>query len=317
MGGGGGGNIFGKSSPSEIAQQIRNSAVRTAHDQYTIEASQLLNSSLAGANSRDHDLVRGYLDEIVEVACADSDDKFELLFGGSVAKHTYVDGLSDVDSLIVLNESELSDLSPSEVKEILAERLSGLGGSPSIHIGSLCVTVTYSDCEIQLLPAIRLSDGYKIPDESGTKWAKCNPDLFATKLTQCNRDMGNKLVPVIKLAKSIVADYPESKKLSGYHLECMAVEIFKDYKGAKTAKEMLSHFFSVAPTLVLSPVRDRTGQSVFVDSNLGESNSLQRQIISDALSRTSRKIKNAETSGDAGVWEDLLQAQLISRHGRT
>jgi predicted nucleotidyltransferase len=47
------------------------------------------------------------------------------LFGGSVAKHTYVDGLSDIDSLLVINGSDLAEGTPREALKKIEKILSG------------------------------------------------------------------------------------------------------------------------------------------------------------------------------------------------
>ena len=47
----------------------------------------------------------------------------DLKFAGSVSKHTYVDGLSDVDVLVLVNESELANKTPNEIKEYIKSKL--------------------------------------------------------------------------------------------------------------------------------------------------------------------------------------------------
>ena len=88
------------------------------------------------------------------------------MFGGSVTKHIYVDGLSDIDCLLVVNDTSLEHAGPKNtlvaVKNILSARLMGRA---EVVAGRLAVTVQYGDgMEIQLLPAIRSGDRtQKIP----------------------------------------------------------------------------------------------------------------------------------------------------------
>ena len=76
-------------------------------------------------------------------------------------------------------------------------------------------------------------------------------------------------MPLVKLAKAVMADFPESYRPSGYHVESVAVEAFARYSGPKNYKAMLHHFFERGSGLVLGPIQDSTGQSLNVDENLG------------------------------------------------
>ena len=54
------------------------------------------------------------------------DGEIDLRFGGSVIKHTDVNGLSDIDALVILNGSELEHKSPEEVKAYFLQQLQDL-----------------------------------------------------------------------------------------------------------------------------------------------------------------------------------------------
>ena len=94
-----------------------------------------------------------------------------LLFGGSVAKRTYVDGLSDVDALVLLEGDSLKEMSPEEVRRDFAESLRRAlpqGNVQEIREGAIAVTIEYNDgTEIQLLPAVRTADGISISSPDG------------------------------------------------------------------------------------------------------------------------------------------------------
>lgn len=208
--------------------------------------------------------------------------------------------------MIILNKSELQGLSPIEVKDYFYERLKQRLTNTEIKQGKLAVTVKFKDAEIQLLPAIRADNSLKIADTSGKQWANIKPEKFATLLTSVNKELNNKVVPTIKLVKSVISTLPENRQLSGYHVESLAVEIFKLYDGERNTKAMLKHFFNQAQNLVLSPIKDRTGQSIHVDDYLGQENSLQRKIVSDAIGRIGRKFKNADGAQSLEQWQSIL-----------
>ena len=230
-----------------------------------------------------------------------------LLFGGSVAKHTYVDGLSDIDALVILNQSELKDMTPAQVKAYFAQRLRDRLGQTPVEEGTLAITVTFADAMIQILPAVRVGQGVKIPKADGTTWSPViRPDRFAQKLTQVNQATNGKLVPAIKIAKSILAQLPDNQKLSGYHVESLAIQAFDGYQGTMTTKAMLRHFFTQAPQQLRQPIKDSTGQSVHVDDYLGAANNVTRRIIADSVARIGRSMQNADGAGSVGQWQDVL-----------
>ena len=83
-------------------------------------------------------------------------------FGGSVSRHTYVDGLSDVDLLITINDSSLSGQAPKAIIREMAELIKARFPKNKVWEGNLAVTVAYADGhELQVLPDIRSKSGYK------------------------------------------------------------------------------------------------------------------------------------------------------------
>lgn len=309
--GGGGGSAFNNHSPEEYQRKIRESLEKTRDEAYETEVAKFINEILADYNSRDVEAVRDHLDEIKEMIEEDIGGTTNLLFGGSVRKNTYVEGLSDVDILVTIEKSELSDLPPKDILEYVSSKLEeSLVNVEDIRVGNLAVTVIFSDgIEIQLLPAIKHGDGFKIPTGRGNDWSKIiRPDKFATRLTEVNQSNGGKVIPAIKLVKGINSQFPENQQLTSYHIESIAIEAFKSYPDSKpkTTKTMLEHFFEKASETVKSPIKDKTGQSINVDEYLGPENSVNRFQISNTLDRVYRRMKNADTVGSIEEWKSIL-----------
>jgi len=309
--GGGGGGVFNNHSPEEYQRKIRESLEKTRDEAYETEVAKFINEILADYNSRDVEAVRDHLDEIKEMIEEDIGGTTNLLFGGSVRKNTYVEGLSDVDILVTIEKSELSDLPPKDILEYVSSKLEeNLVNIEDIRVGNLAVTVIFSDgIEIQLLPAIKRGDGFKIPTGRGNDWSKViRPDKFATRLTEVNQLNSEKVIPAIKLVKGINSQFPENQQLTSYHIESIAIEAFKSYPDSKpkTTKTMLEHFFEKASETVKSPIKDKTGQSINVDEYLGPENSVNRFQISHALDRVYRRMKNADTVGSVEEWKSIL-----------
>ena len=258
---GGGGGVFHSRSPEEYKREIREIREKTKDEAFETGVNEKINEKLGSYNDRDTETHREHLNDIKQIIEADKDGIVDLKFAGSVSKHTYVDGLSDVDVLVLVNDSELADKTPGEIKEFIKSGLQKkLKNVEEIRTGDLAVTVRFSDgTEIQLLPALQKGEGYRIPAEKGNNWSNVTrPDKFATKLTEVNQACGQKVVPVIKIAKSINSQLPEDQQLSGYHIESLAIKIFRTYPddAPRTPKAMLKYFFERAKDEVKTPIKD-------------------------------------------------------------
>jgi hypothetical protein len=306
MSGGGGHAFSGKIDAAQLFRKLRSSESETSAQAFDLEVTDMLGSLLSQYNKRDTDKINRYLSQMKAAISDDIEGTVDLLFGGSVSKHTYIDGLSDIDTLVLLNKSELKDKSPQDVKRYLFEKLKEELPNNKVREGKLAVTIDFGDAEIQLLPAIKTRTGFKIADAEGKEWSHIRPRKFSEVLTKVNQTQAGKVVPSIKLAKAIISSLPEDRQLSGYHVESLAVEVFKDYAGPKKPREMLTHFFREAPKHILEPLSDRTGQSLHVDEYLGTSNSLKRQVIADSLGRIGRRLQSANEALLAEEWKNIL-----------
>ena len=303
-----GGKFFSShTTPHERARRIREAEDQARDDGFETLVGEYLASLLADFNARDVDGIQKVLEKIKADLENEIEGTVDTLFGGSVSKHTYLEGLSDVDTLVLLNNSELAKKSPSEVKSYLFDCLRDRYGEERVWEGNLAVTVCVDDKTIQFLPALRHRQGVKIASSDGSDWSKVDPQQFAEALTKANKKMNGKLVPCAKLAKAIVATLPEQRQITGYHTESMAINAFKKYEGPKTTKAMLRHFFENASEQVKMPIKDTSGQSVHVDDYLGQANSLKRQTISHALDRIRRKLLNADGATSLERWKELFE----------
>ena len=121
-------------------------------------------------------------------------------FGGSVQKGTYVTGLSDVDALLIMNQSSLVNQPPARAIEYVRDNIQDRLRQNTVSAGNLAVTVSYSDgTEIQILSAMRTNtDGVRIAEPGGTKWSNVErPDDFPKKLAKVNTGWDGRVVPVI------------------------------------------------------------------------------------------------------------------------
>ncbi len=224
----------------------------------------------------------------------------QTMFGGSVRKGTYVSGLSDVDMLLIVNDSSLVNQLPSKVIAYARDTIQQRLPNNSVSAGNLAVTVNYSDGnEIQILPAIRTrSDGVRIAEPGSTRWSKvAQPEKFAEKLTEVNQARGGRVVPVIKLAKAIADCFitRSNRKIAGYHMESLAIDAFSDYNGSRDSKTMLNHLFRHSAKAAMRPIADPSGQSRYVDEYLGPAESNCRQRVSTYFGQMRGKVNSCKT----------------------
>lgn len=97
---------------------MRKAEDRTSVAAFEATLSRTLGDLLGSYNARDHELVSERLADIKDALGDEIEGSLDQLFGGSVAKHTYVDGLSDIDSLMFINDSSLEG---RELQAVLAK----------------------------------------------------------------------------------------------------------------------------------------------------------------------------------------------------
>lgn len=168
------------------------------------EINGFIESILKNVNKRDINTINTHLNTIKKALEKDIEGSIDLYFGGSVKKYTYVNGLSDIDMLVKLNDTSLQNKTPKEVLKYFESRLRERLPNTNITVGTLAVTVKFSSGnEIQILPSIKQGSGYKIATADGSKWSNLvKPDKFTEKLTSVNKSNGNRVIPNYKNIKN-------------------------------------------------------------------------------------------------------------------
>ena len=251
-------------------------------------------------NRRNTKALTRHLDSLCRFLREEGNHVVQTMFGGSVQKGTYVTGLSDVDVLLIVNESSLLSQPPSKVKKYVRDAIKRRLPNNPVQAGKLAVTVKYSDkTEIQLLPAIRTkTGGVRIAQHGTRRWSKvAHPEEFAEKLAKVNTSRDGRVVPIIKLAKAMADCFitQEDRKLSGYHMESLAIDAFAGYQGSHDPKTMLNRLFRHSAKAVMSPITDSTGQSRYVDEYLGPADSGPRKRASTSFGQMRGKVNSCKT----------------------
>src|SRR5216683_6124994 len=121
-GGGGGGERYFPSRPDRLQGLIKKTLEETEQKSLEVDVNDYLQQLLAKMNDRNPEKVQQYINELAKILGENQEiDRF--LFGGSVAKHTFVDGLSDIDALVILDRRDLEGKTPSEVLHTFLDSL--------------------------------------------------------------------------------------------------------------------------------------------------------------------------------------------------
>ncbi len=257
---------------------------------------------LAQYKRRNTKAVTRRLKHVCDILRHEDDHVAQTKFGGSVQKGTYVTGLSDVDVLLIVNQSSLKNQSPSKVLAYVRDTIKRHLSNNPVSAGKLAVTVSYADkTEIQILPAIRTKDGFRIAEPGSSRWSNvAHPERFVARLVKVNNARGGRVVPTIKLAKAIADCFitRPGRKISGYHMEALATSAFRDYQGPLDPKAMLNRLFSYAMEAVTRPIQDSTGQSRHVDGYLGPADSRARKRVSTYFGQMRGKVRSCRTKAE-------------------
>src|SRR6266699_2641382 len=261
MGGSGG---YGFERTRDRAWQppdLESSLGQTRQQAAEAEVAAAFADALAEINQTDTEALNRHKDEILKALKSDFEEAYDLQGGGSYTRHTYVNGLSDIDVLFDLGPFSTSKIpnkeDPSAVLADMEKRLQQRFPNTKITSGKMAVTIQFSDgLELQVLPAFRYHSGYRIPVPQGSGWTTTRPQVFAKLLRERNAEVGGKLLPCIKLAKQIC----DNKRLEvkSYHLENMALKAFEHCTGSRSEEEMLRHLFNQAKVLVATRMKDVT-----------------------------------------------------------
>ena len=127
-----------------------------------------------------------------------------------------------------------------------------------------------------------------------------HPEKFAEKLAEVNMARDGRVVPVVKLAKAMADCFISrpSRKISGYHMESLAIDAFSNYRGPLDPKAMLVHFLGHSIEAVKQPITDSTGQSRYVDEYLCTADSPLRRRASTYFGQMRSRVNRCRTRAE-------------------
>ncbi len=276
--------------------------------------------------SRDH-LVRQVK------ALAASDAQFPRLSGaplhyGSFARRTKVRPLNDIDSMVVLDGSGMSEQTAlwqsisiriDRPNASLAGFDNGRGFVSSIQVlnrmkAELAMLSTYSKAIVRrnqqavvlnltsypwnfdLVPAVGVDgwgtgaiDYYLIPDGTG-HWMRTDPRRDQERATRINQQHNNLFLPMVRLAKRWnVAGAQMKPQLSSYHIETLAGNVFDGALPIQSVQDGIVRFFAAAGDQVLVSCPDPKGLGPALDAGMTwDAKRKVRQAMAEAYERLRR-----------------------------
>ena len=247
-------------------------------------------------SKRDFERHMQYRNEAEDAINEGIDGSVDIVYAGSVAKWTYVEGVSDVDNHVRINGTSLENKRPAEVKAYIRQQLSKLPNVKSVTETSRTVTVTYRDgTEMQYVPVIKTKNGYRVAD--GNRWSNVvYENRFRRDFQRTNKKCGGRLTSLISILKKENANNLKGQQMSGHHIEVMANRIFKQAPASKTktVMSMYEYYHQHASRHIMHRMRDVTGQSTYVDKrSLGGPDSESRRALSRRFASRARRMNRS------------------------
>lgn len=287
---------------NDIEQGEDKLIITRTKDKFTsTEISDLIEGVLKEINAHDYDLINQHKNTIAEKLEKEFNIN-DIRYGGSHSTHTDINNISDIDLLADLGEFSADFLSGEVIEDFAAairERLP----STTVSTGAMAVTVEFSKgVTIQILPAFKNGEMYRVPDPDGDGWIETYPKRYTQELTRLNQEHSNQVVPTIKLANLICKS--NNIDISSYHVSNLALNTFNHYSGPKTRQKMVQYFFNQAKSLCLQPTPDPSGQSTYIDGDYSDE---QRQRLADAFDLVENQINEAIESQSVEKWKNLFK----------
>ncbi len=124
---------------------------------------------------------------------------------GSYARSTMIGPLkgADVDIFVVLDPKYHSENTPAGLLQKVRDALKQTyPTTPSISPNGQAVTITFTDFQVDVVPAFyRIGGGYLIPNSNTGGWIATDPTVHATVLTEANKAHNGDLVPLVKMIR--------------------------------------------------------------------------------------------------------------------
>lgn len=234
-------------------------------------------------------------------------DEIEIILAGSYQHGTFDAENSDVDLLVQLNNPAYLAMAPRISKKVITSMLRELPHSKIVRIGKHAVTIAIHGRRYQFVPMI--NDGKKkyIASGDGSRWKIFDPKKFTRNLESIDRKHDGKVKTAITLVKRLNTNMEHKYRLTSHDIECIALEKFEQMPSNASLQKMITDLVGYIAFRVHNPQPDCTGQSRYVDEELGKCFNKRRHAISEEYSKLHESLKKCEEKNDCEGIERMLR----------
>jgi len=168
---------------------------------------------------------------------------------GSYKKKTLINPANDIDVFVVLSGYTQYDIKPNTILDKLKKDLNITYPKTPVKQDKPCIVIEFNHVTFELTPAIEVEntwgDNYfYIPEisKSNTWQLVENPRILEKKLTEANKQLNQKLNPLIKMMKKCKVQH--NLKTPSFEMEKMAIDSLYSIDGFRDGIQKLLEIYS-------------------------------------------------------------------------
>jgi len=214
---------------------------------------------------------------------------------------------ADVDIIV-----ETSFSTSDDPEDVLLELSDALEDEFTVErVNKRSVRVVTSRAEIDVVPVVRVTNGFELPDRDLGYWKSTNPPAHTTWSTEQNTRFGGRFKPLVKLFKWWRRENKTGKRPKGFVLEVLVglhAPTNETHYGEAFA-QMLENIYAAYGSLADSGLKPVIGDPGL--SNIGDI--LSKVSRTDWLAFIERVRVHADFARDAQDTEDMDEATRLWR----
>jgi hypothetical protein len=273
--------------------------------QYQRHALAIALRSLGHICSSDIDKVRMNTERIGRAVTHACGHQTQVMISGSLPKGTFVKGISDIDLLAIRKARTFTCISPRQLRHSILEALYA-GISPArVTEDRFAAKVDAPPLSIHIVPCVYALSQVGFP-VSECEWTPIRPHIFAARLYRRNEHLRGKLTTAIRLAKVILNNLGHYPRVSGCHIEALALMATARIVSHHDILSILSSILSFSARRIVEPTRDVTLQTRHVDAHLGKAFSQERRSLAAQIATVAEAISRSRAQSNYKPLQDLL-----------
>lgn len=169
---------------------------------------------------------------------------------GSYKKKTLINPANDIDVFVVLSGYFQDNITPNAILNKLKKDLQKTYPNTTIRQDKPCIVIEFNHITFELTPAIEIENYWEkhskfhIPEMSkNNTWQLVdNPRILEERLTEANKQLNQKLNPLIKMMKKCKVE--NNLKTPSFEMEKMAIDSLYSINGFRDGIQQLLEIYS-------------------------------------------------------------------------